>query len=490
VRAERSDPLGAWVLDRLLARPGETLRQVLDAAMERTYSASPRNAFFTGGGRHVFSNFDRQDDGRIMPVAEAFNRSVNLVFIRMMADVVAAHQAEKTRAGQRALAHENGPVRDAYLAKFADQEGSEYLRRFHAEYTGLSAPEVLERVLSKARRSPVAIATVLAAVDPDVTPEHLAARLPGTPDRDAIGLDGLADLLDRHGPERLSLPDRGYVSRVHPLELWLAARLHRSPETNLSTVLADSREARQEVYQWLFKTRNKRAQDRRIAVLLEQEAFLDIHAFWQRLGYPFRSLVPSLATAIGSSADHPAALTELLGVIANGGQRYPTVYMTEMAFAVDTPFETRFRHRPAPPERVLAPEVAEVTRAALAGVVAKGTARRLNRLAPELAAQIGGKTGTGDHRYERYGSGGQLVESRVVNRSAVFTFAIGERFFGTVTAFVPGAEAADYRFTSALPVQVLGHLLPVLEPLLQSAPAPLQQLTLVLDQAPGLPRDQ
>src|SRR5690606_8307444 len=250
--------------------------------------------------------------------------------------------------------------------------------------------------------------------------------------------------------------DRGFVARVHPLELWLAAALYRSPETTLGTLLADSAETRQQVYGWLFRTRNRQAQDRRIASLLEQEAFLGIHELWQRLGYPFGSLVPSLATAIGSSADHPGALTELIGIIANRGYRYPTAYLSGLELGVGTPYETRLRYRPPPPERVLAPEVAQVTREALAGVVAQGTARRLNRLAPELAPLVGGKTGTGDHRFERYGASGQVLESRVVNRSAVFTFAIGDRFFGTVTAFVPGPEAADYRFTSALPVQVLG----------------------------------
>jgi hypothetical protein len=360
-------------------------------------------------------------------------------------------------------------VRQGYLAKFADQEGTEYLRRFHAEYAGLASQQVLDRVLEKARRSPAGIATVLASVDPDVSPETFAARLEGDPMPSAK----LADLLERHGPDRLSLPDRGYVSRVHPLELWLAAKLFGSPGAPLSEVLADSRDVRQQVYQWLFKTRNRRAQDRRIAVLLEQEAFVDIHAFWRRLGYPFASLVPSLATAIGSSADHPGALTELLGIIANGGNRYPTVYMTELTFGAETPYETRLRYSPAEPDRVLPPEVAQVTRAALAGVVAQGTARRLNRLAPELAPLIGGKTGTGDHRFDRYGSAGQVIESRVVNRSAVFTFVIGERFFGTVTAFVPGSDAAAYSFTSALPVQVLGHLLPLFEPLLGSpSPSP------------------
>lgn len=471
-RQTREDRLGVWVLDRLLARPWEGLRDMLEAAMEREYSANPNQAFFTGGGRHVFGNFDRHDNHRTMSVNEAFNRSVNLVFIRMMADVVAYYQTEMPYSSKRLLDQANTPMRDAYLARFADQEGTEYLRRFFAEYAGLAPAEILQRVLDKSRRSAAGIATVLASVDPDATADVLADRLavhlggdPGSPEK-------LAGLLARHGPEALSLPDRGYVARVHPLELWLAARLYQDPTASLNDVEVDSQEVRQQVYRWLFKTRNKRAQDRRIATMLEQEAFLDIHAFWRRLGYPFDRLVPSLATSIGSSADTPAALTELLGIIASGGYRYPTIYATEMTFGEATPYETRLKKTHAAPERVLPVEVAEVTRAALARVVADGTARRLNRLSPELARTVGGKTGTGDHRYERYGAGGQVIESRVVNRSAVFTFVIGDRFFGTVTAFVPGADAARYEFTSALPVQVLGHLLPLFEPLLAVPPTP------------------
>ena len=43
-----------------------------------------RRRFATGGGVHAFANFDREDDGRIMTVREAFRKSVNLVFIRLM----------------------------------------------------------------------------------------------------------------------------------------------------------------------------------------------------------------------------------------------------------------------------------------------------------------------------------------------------------------------------------------------------------------------
>jgi hypothetical protein len=240
------------------------------------------------------------------------------------------------------------------------------------------------------------------------------------------------------------------------------SHLQKAPDASLASVLEASREVRLEAYEWLFRTQRRRLQDRRIATLLEHEAFLDMHTDWQRLGYPFDHLVPSLATSIGSSADQPAALAELLGILANDGIRLPTIAVERLRFAADTPYETLLEHRPALGERVLAPEAAAVTREALRGVVREGTARRLGWTAPEWAPDLGGKTGTGDHRLERYDARGRLIDSRVMNRSAVFTFLLGDRYFGTVTAFVPGAAAGHYRFTSALPVQVLGLVLQAL----------------------------
>ncbi|MFY9941835.1 MAG: hypothetical protein WAK57_06640, partial [Desulfobacterales bacterium] len=86
---------------------------------------------------------------------------------------------------------------------------------------------------------------------------------------------------------------------------------------------------------------------------------------------------------------------------------------------------------------------------------------------------IGGKTGTGDHRYERFGKGGELLESRVVNRTATFVFYLGERYFGTLTALVPGEQAGRFGFTSSLTTQILKTLLPQLQPhLYPEPPAP------------------
>jgi hypothetical protein len=80
---------------------------------------------------------------------------------------------------------------------------------------------------------------------------------------------------------------------------------------------------------------------------------------------------------------------------------------------------------------------------------------------------MGGKTGTGDQRFDVYGAGHRLIESRYVNRSATFVFNIGERFFGSMTAYVHGPDSAHYDFTSALPVQLLVTLAPSLMPMIE-----------------------
>jgi len=113
-------------------------------------------------------------------------------------------------------------------------------------------------------------------------------------------------------------------------------------------------------------------------------------------------------------------------------------------------------------------EVAQALRGALLDVVDGGTAARCYhafRRRDGSYLEVGGKTGTGDHRYETYGRGGQVIESRVVNRAATFVFFIGDRFFGVITAIVPGPEAAGYTFTSTLPVHLLAKLAPQLMPL-------------------------
>ena len=134
-----------------------------------------------------------------------------------------------------------------------------------------------------------------------------------------------------------------------------------------------ARGVRREVYNWLFKTSRKNAQDIRIQVLLEVEAFERLLLDWKRLGYPFDTLTPSYATAIGSSGDRPAALAELMGIIVNDGVRLPIVSLKSCTLPPTRPM----RRMSAAGECLLPFEVAQTVRRALGGVVANGTASRL-----------------------------------------------------------------------------------------------------------------
>jgi hypothetical protein len=80
----------------------------------------------------------------------------------------------------------------------------------------------------------------------------------------------------------------------------------------------------------------------------------------------------------------------------------------------------------------------------------------------EFNVVVGGKTGSGDNRFETFNRYGNVLTSRAVNRTATFVFYIGERYFGVITAFVAGPEASRYRFTSALPVAALKLLAPAI----------------------------
>jgi len=163
-----------------------------------------------------------------------------------------------------------------------------------------------------------------------------------------------------------------------------------------------------------------------------------------------------------------------MGIIANDGVRSPAALIDDLHFAANTPYETRLQRAETSGERVLSPEIASVVRAALQKVVDGGTAIALKSRMKANGVEhvVAGKTGTGDHRSKTFTGRGRLIESRVVNRAATFVFMIDGRFFGNITAFVPGPDAAKYQFTSSLPVRVLGTLLPDLEPMLQHADAP------------------
>jgi membrane peptidoglycan carboxypeptidase len=476
VRLDPQDKLSQWAIEYFKALPvdpaARALTPMLNAAMERKYSGNPGEGFFTGGGLHHFGNFSKEDNSKILTVTEALRHSTNLVFVRLMRDVAKYYMFQSPGSSASLLSDADDPRRAGYLARFADKEGKEFLVRFYAKYKGKPASELDKVLLANIRSTPVRLAVIHRTVYPAATQDQFAAFLKDNlPSQNEVPDERVAKLYEQYAIDKWSLADRGYLASVHPLELWMAAYLRSHPGAMLTEMTAASEKERQEVYQWLFKTHRKHAQDKRIAGLIEMEGFMEIHKQWKKMGYPFESLVPSYATTLGASADRPASLAEMMGIIVNGGVRKSTQRVTSLHFAKGTPYETLVTK--APPtsnEQVLSPEVARVVADAIRGVVSDGTAKRVKSAFVSHDGSIipvGGKTGTGDQRFDVYAGGGRLIESRYVNRSATFVFNIGERFFGSMTAYVHGPESKNYDFTSALPVQLLVVLAPSLMPLIE-----------------------
>jgi membrane peptidoglycan carboxypeptidase len=485
-----ADPLTRWVIGHLAGGADRDLGHVLDAAMQRRYSASPDQTFFTGRGQHRFANFDKRHNGQVMTVAEAFRHSVNLVFIRMMRDIVAFHRSEGPAPAEAILADAGHPMRRAYLARFADEEGTVFLDRFIRRYRGHTPDEALDMLAARVASSQNRLSIVFRSVRPDASADDLAQflkrHLPDAP----LSPAAIQRLYAAADPSAFDLNDRGYLARVHPLELWLVGYVQTHADAGRSAILAAGADARQASYAWLFRSSRKHAADSRIRMMLEEDAFARLHRSWVRLGYPFESLVPSYATAIGSSADRPAALAELIGIILNDGVRLPTARITEIGFAEATPYETHLDLDVARGERVLPRALAAVVRRALTDVVENGTARRVAGTYLDAEGQplaVGGKTGTGDELADQVAVNRAGGYAKEVSRSAAFVFFIGPRFFGVVTAYVPGDQVKRHSFTSALPVQVLKTLMPALQPMLDRPPdsdLPGDQLVATVDGEP------
>ncbi|MCY1391642.1 penicillin-binding protein, 1A family [compost metagenome] len=468
------DRLSRWAVDYLIENKDRDLQKMLGAALDRKYSAGPGEAFFTGGGLHTFHNFRKEDNGRIPPLRDALRESINLPFIRLMRDLVRYTTYSGPNSSAELLKDDRDPRRQEYLAEFADREGTSFLLKFWKKYRNKDTQERLETFLDGMRPTPIRMAAVHRYLLPQASQESFNAfvrsHLTGAKLTEKLTDERLVRLYEAYGPGAYDLPDQGFIAKVHPLDLWMMGYLLNHPDAKWADVVKASQFERQEVYSWLFKSRHKGARDSRIRTMLEIEAFLDIHQRWQKVGYPFDHLVPSLATAIGSSGDRPAALAELIGTILNDGVRMPTLRIDSLHFAAHTPYETQLINDPDVGKRVMPSEVATAMREALSQVVDAGTAKRVSgsfKLADGSPLAMGGKTGTGDNRIEAVGSGGRILSSKSLNRTATFVFYIGDHHFGTLTAFVPGRSAENFTFTSALPVQVLKGMAPILTPYLQ-----------------------
>jgi len=456
-----ADKISQWAISYLMHTGDKTIGAMLNSALDKKYSASPYDTFFTGGGIHRFSNFNKKDNQRTMSVKIAFRHSVNLVFIRLMRDIVNYHIFQGDSFTYDVLRDTNHPKRKEYLGRFVEYESAQFIHKFYTKYSANPQQKKLQLLHDAVRPSLYRLAALYRFVFPDMSQDDYQERLQNQLSDIQLKKPEINRLYFKYNPQKRSLSDFADIVGIHPLELWLAAYLYHHPNADYEEVYQKSKSARLEAYGWLFRTFRKSKQDKRIRIIFEQDAFNLIHKAWQRLGYPFKKLVPSYATAIGSSADRPEALAEIMGIIINEGIHKPAYLIQEITFASDTPYETYFVRKPGKAKRVLRSEIALITKKALFNVVEKGTAKRVyhsffNDEGTRLP--VGGKTGTGDNQHKKLDPNGMVISSKVINRTATFAFIIGDRFFGNITAYVPGPQAGEYSFTSSLPVALLKNL--------------------------------
>src|SRR3546814_757476 len=221
--AAEGDALSRWVAGALLEDGSRDLPALLATAMQRRYSANPNERFFTGGGVHRFVNFDNADNGRVMSVAEALRHSVNLVFVRLMRDIVSYHVAQVVASDGNPLAS-GSPLRQDYLSRFADREGREFLYGFYGRYRQLDSDQILATLAERVRQTTASLAVTFRTLRPEAGIEEVAAFLRGSAVGQRLTDSEIQGLFDAYAIDRFPLNDRGYIAKIHPLELWLAAR--------------------------------------------------------------------------------------------------------------------------------------------------------------------------------------------------------------------------------------------------------------------------
>jgi membrane peptidoglycan carboxypeptidase len=481
------DPITSWALETMSQQKGLTLDEFLQLALDRKYSANPGETFFTGGGVHVFHNFEKSENGKIYTIREGLVYSINLTYIRLMRDLVRYYEARLPYDTNAILSDMDNPTRHKLLQEISDEESKYFLYQAYKGFQKRSPDQIISELLGKNAQSERHLSILFYAwnhgADKDALAQWLEKYLGQvTPE--------LTDkMVKAYGNPRLNLSDYAYLLGVHPLKLWCGGELMRDSSTSWDQLWNDSDEARQISSAWLFKTRNRPAQDLRLRIRFEQDAFTRMTPQWKRLGFPFDRLVPSYATAIGSSGDRPEALAKLMGILVNGGVLKPTIRMSQLHFAQNTPYETMMKPAASKGKRVMPEAVSRAILPVLAQVVERGTAVRLAG-AYKIGGQplvVGGKTGSGDNRFDAVGRNGWVISSRPVDRTAVLVFYIGDRYFGVLTVFVPGKEAGEYGFTSSLPAAIMKLLAPDIE---STWPQPKGTKALMVASNPAAPKAQ
>src|SRR5690606_41021264 len=119
-RSRRGDPLTLWAADYLRRNPDATLEQMLEAALQRRYSASPYEQFFTRSGVQRFNNFRKDDNNRIVTVQQALQEPINQPYIRLLRVVIRYCMHQREEDAVSLLTNDRDQPRRAYLYTCCD----------------------------------------------------------------------------------------------------------------------------------------------------------------------------------------------------------------------------------------------------------------------------------------------------------------------------------------------------------------------------------
>jgi membrane peptidoglycan carboxypeptidase len=494
-RQSEEDGITRFVLDYLQTAEGETTqRTMLVAAMERVYSASNRERFFTGGGLHRFNNFMTNDNWRDVSVKQAFEDSINLPFIRMMEDIVQYAIHNKLDVDLSIYDEPEHPLRKKYLDRYILHDAVQHFSKLYKEYDGKNRSETIEHVFASLRTDtpPAHIAALHRYIKPEASLAEFSVFLSantGDSHQHLLTEGAFESLFRRYAQNAYDLNDRAYITDVHPIEIWLAAQLVKNPDASYKELRAGAVRMAPDIYKWLEKSDNKALKSRHVFTMLEQDAFDVIHANWAEKGFPFRRLIPSFATSIGVSGDTPNALATLMGIVVNSGKAMPNAEFTDITLGKDTPYEKNFVYAPKNEMLVMNPNIAAIVKDNLENIVQNGTARRTKnaiKFSNGVKWAIGGKTGTGDNRIETHDRLGNVTLSTVRNRTATFVFTFGDKYYGSMVAYAAGEQAASEEFTSSLPVKAFSLIVKDLTPIFEEkhkaeifAPVPVEMEKIV-----------
>ena len=353
---------------------------MLDAAMDRKYSGNPGEGFFTGGGMHHFGNFSKLDDARILTVHQALQHSTNLVFVRLMRDVVRYYMFQLPGSSAALLADADDPRRAEYLARFADREGKEFLGRFYNKYKGKTPADAEKVLLGSFRPTAARLAAVHRTVMPEADPgavRRLHHDQPAVGQRNAGRARRPSCTTSTRRPI-CRWPTAATWPSLHPLELWVVGYLRKHPGAGWKEVSDGQRQGAPGSLSWLFNDPPQACPGqphRRPAgggSLPEDPR-------------PVEEDGLSLRFAGAVVRDHPGRV----GRPAGGAGRDDGHHRQRRRAQADakastrcispqgTPYETMVEHAKADKfEQVISPEVARTVADAIRDVVADGTAKR------------------------------------------------------------------------------------------------------------------